>query len=399
MSNRNKAVKGNNVKTSIQKILEELEDKSCISELEKKFTRQIPDSYSIYANYRFKVANGEIWAIYASSSCRSDRVKENHWDSFLIKKFNFADKCFLIFLSEVSDIDKKYIDNEAKKIASIQSSQYAENELDGVMYDIDMYNKISHIAINNLPHGHKGDKQGVNFEERLVSILNYEDNLKVWTNSDPLATGNQYIIFTQILFKLNVGTDIKNICATNKIPKLPSGGNPKTDIAITVTYNDNTQEIFTISCKSSNENQVSGHEYSADKFIEVLNITDQRTQELLKVFQQAGAVKYMNPNEADELKQKIQPYVDALTKWVLSGNASDCNIPEIQCAQYIYSYDSERCIGSIYSIEQYSNMLKTSVTDAASHFGTPFSWTYPSKKRGKKIQLKMPTFKRNKTIE
>ena len=41
-------------------------------------------------------------------------------------------------------------------------------------------------------------------------------------------------------------------------------------------------------------------------------------------------------------------------------------------------------------IDEYINLLNDKIPFKKSNFGTVFNWTYPSKRKGKKIQLKLP---------
>ena len=59
------------------------------------------------------------------------------------------------------------------------------------------------------------------------------------------------------------------------IGKLPSGGNPKTDVLVEVTNTDGNTAYFTISCKRSSDKVVSVHQYTADTFADVLNKDDE----------------------------------------------------------------------------------------------------------------------------
>lgn len=71
--------------------------------------------------------------------------------------------------------------------------------------------------------------------------------------------------------------------------------------------------------------------------------------------------------------------------WALGGQGGDGD-PETQNADYIITYDNNSGSSSIERIEKYVQYLVDTKVDG--HFGTPFSWTYPSKRKGKDIQLK-----------
>lgn len=65
------------------------------------------------------------------------------------------------------------------------------------------------------------------------------------------------------------------------------------------------------------------------------------------------------------------------------GGAGD---PTSQWASHILTYNNNNSIITCEDIESYIEKLKNN--NIQGHFGTLFSWTYPSKNHGKKIQLK-----------
>ena len=92
----------------------------------------------------------------------------------------------------------------------------------------------------------------------------------------------------------------------------------------------------------------------------------------------------------EELTNALAPHVKKLAMWVLGGKYG-AGVPDIQMADYILTYDNNLGSASIMRIEDYVNHLIDS--DVVGHFGTPFSWTYPSKRKGKDIQLKCKIIK------
>lgn len=60
-------------------------------------------------------------------------------------------------------------------------------------------------------------------------------------------------------------------------------------------------------------------------------------------------------------------------------------------ATHILTYDNNDETTSFHTIDEYIQLLNTN--NVKGHFGTLFSWTYPSKKRGKSIQLKCQIIK------
>ena len=169
--------------------------------------------------------------------------------------------------------------------------------------------------------------------------------------------------------------------------KLPSGGNPKTDVLVNIMYKNNNTETRTISCKRSVEDSVSVHEYKADDFADVLDKNNEKLRRYLNEFQKVGAATQMKEEDKKGLEQELKPLLKKLCQWVIGGYGGKGQ--GIQNADYILMYDEVNIVPTIHTLEDYCDILLRSKKT----FGTPFSWTYPSKKRGKSIQLKAKLIK------
>jgi hypothetical protein len=133
---------------------------------------------------------------------------------------------------------------------------------------------------------------------------------------------------------------------------------------------------------------VSAHEYDYKKFVEVLDPNNKRLEELLKEFQRVGGVRAFGKNNEKELTEILKPYKRKLIEWVLSGYAGDIK-NQNQLAKFIITTDEKDIY--VHTIEDYIDILMKEENEA--QFGTPFSWTYPSKRKGEKIQLKVKVIK------
>ena len=113
-------------------------------------------------------------------------------------------------------------------------------------------------------------------------------NLEKWKTNSFTLVGQHYAIFETVIekFGLNPETTLSIIATTDKniIGRLPSGGNPKTDILVTVECDDGLH-YFTISCKRTAEESVGVHQYTADAFTDVLDTEDTELRRLLNEFQ------------------------------------------------------------------------------------------------------------------
>ncbi len=139
---------------------------------------------------------------------------------------------------------------------------------------------------------------------------------------------------------------------------MPNGGNPKTDVLVTVTLTNNDIKHYTISCKRSSSKDVSVHDYTAQQFADVLDPSNNELRTLLEGFQAAGSISDFGEDNCNRLTQVLSPYMDKLTKWAIGGQGGEGN-PETQWADYILVYDSQTNISSIYYIEEYLRILST----------------------------------------
>lgn len=393
--NTSKSRHGVNAQISLQSILKRMQFLNYI----KKYTtlndwsKAGKRGYRLYAPFVITLFNDEMWALYSTTSYRSDRMKGNHWDSLLVKKYCNISKCYLVIADPNKSISASCADADIadKDIKRIRMYEDALDELDGALTSTSLYNLIESMYMKNQIHGVREAVSGINFENRLAEILSYKDNLSVW-RGDNLAIGMEYWIYRKLLTKWNCPHDIISVNATTKVPKLPSGGSPKTDVIAIIKYANGEEKHFTISCKKSEAKYVSAHQYNADAFIKALDIKEELLKEHIRLFQKLGSEKKIREKDksivgifTDELK----PYLIRLCEWVLSGKYGEC-ISNDQIAQYIFCFDNDSYTMEIFSIDEY---IQKMLSDSHGQFGTPFKWTYASKSLGKSIQLKMPTLK------
>jgi len=157
-----------------------------------------------------------------------------------------------------------------------------------------------------------------------------------------------------------------------------------------ISSGDDIEE--TISIKNTNLNQVSCHDYRVKDFIRVLNCEKTRLAKYLKLFQKNPSYKALQEKLPDdfsinEFTELLKNKKDIFTEWVLKGEHDDDNLvsPKIQISNFLLI--SKRGKISFYSMREYILILNGS---KKGKLGVPFSWTYPSKQRGKRIQLKLP---------
>lgn len=394
--NANKSRHGVNAQISLESVLKRMQFLNYIKGYTslKDWSKPEKKGYRLYAPFVITLFNNDKWALYSTTSYRSDRMKGNHWDSLLVKKYCNISKCYLIIENlkqslSASCADANIADKDIKRIHMYED---AFDELDGALTSTSLYNLIETLYMKNQKYGIRESISGINFESRLAEILSYKDNLSVWQGND-LAIGMEYEIYAKLLTKWNCPHDIIDVYGTTKIQKLPSGGNPKTDVIAIIKYANGKEKHFTISCKKSDAKYVSAHQYNADSFIKTLNIKEESLKEHIRLFQQLGSEKKMREKDESLIEtftNELKPYLIRLCEWVLSGKYGEYTSDD-QIAQYIFCFNKDSYTMKIFSINEY---IQKMLDDSHGQFGTPFKWTYASKSLGKSIQLKMPTLKK-----
>lgn len=391
-SNADKQQHGQSAQTSLESILNHSKDAGYLLSVTKTFRVGMPgygNDSQFYTPFLIEFQDGTHWALFTTTSMRTDRIKGQQWDATNLKSIvNTLDKVYLIFPDACSE-ESEFIRQNEK-----YTSNYEYSAIDGVISQNQISNLIEEYALRNKSVGQIKDIQGNSFEHRIATILSYAENLQKWKTNAPTLEGIHYGMFKTVVdcFELDPETT-STISATSdksKIGKLPSGGNPKTDVLVEVTNTDGYVAYFTISCKRSSDKVVSVHQYTADAFADVLNQDDASLRSLLCGFQAAGSMSAFGEENCQLLQERLKPYIKRLALWVLGGVGGGGN-PVTQCADFILTYDNSDDTARIHRLEEYYKLLVSNGTNDS--FGTPFSWTYPSKRRGESIQLKCKIIK------
>ena len=396
-ANTAKNLTGLNAQDALEGLLQYLQEQGIIlgysTELGSRNDIAQPHHYGLYAPFLITLNNGNVWALYSTTSIR-DRIKQQHWDSLLVKRYYYIEisKCYLIYPDSVSAKEKRNFINANEKIQDIINHQNNLDELDGIISQTELVKLLMLAAYENMQYGTMQDSRGRIFEKTVASILKDEHNIARW-NGDRLESGNQYPLFVKFYEKFGcTGKSIKKVITKtgNELGKLPTGGAPKTDVLVSVEFEDCSSSIFTISCKLSSKEWVSAHEYSAKSFVDALSINEEQLVYELDLFQNLGGETLMPLEDREVLKEKLKPYVKGLTEWVITGKHGSGD-PITQVAKYVaigIDHGGTTDTIHIYTAEEYIDLVLETTTG---QFGTPFKWTYPSKKKGEKIQLKMKT--------
>ena len=398
-SNADKSKHGRSAQDSLATILKRCADAEYIIQVIAEY-RVGKDGFSndkqFYAPFLIIFEDESKWALFTTTSMRTDRIKGQQWDAVNLKEID-------PLITHVYLVYPDGVDGEIKKEFLRQNKKYTEREeysiIDAIVSQNEISDMIEAYAIKNKTSGQIKDIQGNSFEDRVADILSFQQNLEKWKNNDITTEGMHYDIFRNIVECFGLErSDVASIKATSdkkEIGRLPSGGNPKTDVLVSVTFTDGSLKHYTISCKRSSDKSVSVHQYNADTFADVLDKDNSSLRHLLKYFQAVGNLRDFGSENEEKLTQELSPYVEKLSLWVLGGQGGDGN-PETQNAEFILTYDNNSGSSSIQRIEKYVHHLINSGVDG--HFGTPFSWTYPSKRKGKDIQLKCKILKTDNDV-
>lgn len=390
MSNADKTKRGNSLKRVLVYMMKLCEELGYISSFEENYKKGRPgytDQNQFKAPYKITFSDNTEWLVFSTTSLR-DRIKEQYWDTFNLKELNpNISEAYLVYPDGLDTSDKQAFISKNTKIQN--GGEFSP--LNALMSQESFFNRIEAYALRTLSPGQQKDRKGNNFEKRISSILNNPCNFDKWKNNDPVLEGLHYITFEEIVTKFGlIQNEVASIKATSDktvIGLLPSGGPVKTDVLITVAYEDGSSKYFTISCKRTNQSSVSVHQYSADAFANVLDSTDIDLRRVLNAFQTCGNKKDMNPADIQLLESKLQPLILNLCRWALGGIGGEGN-PDTQWANYILAYDNNTESISIHTTDEYCTIL---ANDSTRTFNTPFSWTYQGT-RGTNIQLKCPIF-------
>lgn len=393
-TNRAKSQHGANAQRNLEALLINCKEKNQIASYDTNFKIGKPgykNNKQFYAPFIITFSDGDQWILFSTTSLRTDRVKGQQWDSINIKNIRLQVKKSLLVYSD--GVSKKELENFKK-----QNEKYLNKieftAIDEIVTHDALLELIEQKNLANFNQGKQKDVQGKNFEDRVRMTLSHPDNLEKWKSEDELHTGINYQLFSIIMYSLPFSKDeVKSIDASTSkkdIGRLPSGGNPKTDVLVTITMTDDSKKPITISCKRSEAKRVSVHQYTADSFADVLDPNNKELRELLLTFQENPSLKDFGKENEQLLTKALQPYNDKLSKWVLAGIGGSGD-ETTQCATHILTYSENDPLPAFYQIDEYIEKLKS--LEIEEHFGTLFTWTYPSKQRGKYIQLKCKVLK------
>ncbi|HZJ85092.1 MAG TPA: MspI family type II restriction endonuclease [Syntrophomonadaceae bacterium] len=288
-------------------------------------------------------------------------------------------------------ISEREIRNKVNYSTKIKSQTYT-SFLTDVLTVNELRQKIIEKATQNIEQGLRSNILGNDAETSIVALLMDEKNKNLWNDYARLkqtVKSSTYHIYKIILEKLGLtesNNRIIRIIATDKIPLLSNRGKPKTDVNVKIET-DTYEIVSNISVKNSSKKTVTIHEGSVSDIIKALKLptTDPLTQ-ALKDFEEVGSKRNLflrYPHSDKVLEEELKKYNKELIGLFIFGLNSPLINNPLQVADLIIFTNNLAAWNQDEYIQYYNDSY-----NSKGQFGTPFKWTYPSKKRGQKIQIK-----------
>ena len=307
----------------------------------------------------------------------------NTFKGLLENKKAYTPATHTLLLSEfIEFLENHKTATEEEKIKEQEETELQKNQ---VAENIVNYNPVELGSY----YGLKGNA----FEKEIVEKLNDTQLLENYKLFNSTTDEIFNLVIQALVADFSISpNEIIHLKASNTITKLKNGGNAKTDLAVKLTTQKGTFEA-TVSIKNTTQSRVSCHDYKATDFIRVLDPQNLRLAYYLNLFQKSGSdkdfIKNLKGNDSvKEFEEILTPYKQKLMEWALTGAHDSENLiePKLQISQYLLINKN----GTIKMVkfESYIAELNTNIPNLK--YGLPLSWTYPSKNRGKRIQLKLP---------
>lgn len=358
------------------------------------------------ANFILKTIDNKYVVINSSSSYRHDRMKLQAYDILGVSENADISNDIVasILLYPDSEKENSSLRNFVKlvkdKEAFSPSSHillfsellvFLENHKAGV--ELQMETSAAEVAEATVKDGSFYGLRGNQFELEVVSDLNNDEYLDRYISNGFSGSVIFDMVFDYIVSGLSINKNkIISVFSTNTVIKLKSGGNAKTDIVLHLETREN-KYLATISVKSTTQKSVSCHDYKAADFSRVLGVKESKLGYYFDLYQEAGSnsellSKMSTQDSLQEFEELLLPYAQKFSEWALKGDHDFDNLidPESQVSQYVLIRSNDSMCFE--SFDSYINKLFSGSTRLV--YGVPFQWTYPSKMRGNRIQLKMP---------
>lgn len=420
-SNKEKARAGVNTVKELVDLLDQLVSKydTVILQRPVEYGDKGKENKQFKANAQISfIGENIVWLIVVSSSFRSDRIKGKEFDIEHIKK---------ILIEKGIDPEAYFVlpDNaKAKDVTELKNfKQHIDKQdrityFDGAMLMNAFRNRLEQKITETLKQGQRSNILGNSGEEKLKLAFNNKNNLKIWNDTeDNITKSANYSLFRSVLNDLSpsigkichsvaygsskqeqskISQDLKQV----RSPDNKFHGKPKTDVLISIVNEKGRNIILKVSVKqpSSSKSKVTIHEGSVEQLLTDLKSSLPKNSRFnesdlfanlsiaLHDFQAKGSKKAMSKRNLQFLNDNLSD----LNKWLIDYfvfgiNNSYLNKNQQANALMVFNPNTGECVAR--NILKEENKL---LNGKKATFGTPFSWTYPSKKRGRKIQIKSP---------
>jgi hypothetical protein len=431
LSNREKSRKGREVKSEVAEILNVMLEKQLILQVRSKENfshRDYGYPKQFMCDFVVETIDNKFILIRASNSYRSDRAKIWFYDFLGIQQFSkFAGEIVASILL-VSDSEKEnseftsaresvrngdFFSTATHWLTFSELNEFFENYCSEVedLFDENEQESAPENRVIELLNGYQRTfgtqldqisektgsyygRSGNNFEKYLVDELNEPNNLSAYKSRDKSCFEYDTIL-AAITADLGIECEhIQFLEATNTITKLRNGGSPKTDLVLKIYTYENACYQANISVKNTTATRVSCHDYQAKDFTRVIAPYDDQFKKVVETFQEGASWKdydkLVTDQQLDINTDKIlNQYMRKIIEWAVTGE-HDTELlidKSTQIANYMMTRNANTGACKIQSCAKYMEELYSSV---GSSRGAPFTWTYPSKRRSQRIQLKMP---------
>lgn len=260
--------------------------------------------------------------------------------------------------------------------------------------------------IANLSFGIVHDKLGDLYEEYCLTILNDITYLNLAKSND-CCDSLEFAIFKSILETYDIAdfSQIEKIEATNKIPHRQTRGLSKTDIIMTVCYEDKIEHKYAISCKQTYAPKMAFAEFDVNTICQEVGIENDRAKYLMLKHQTEKSAKNFTNAEKQELTDLLRPIAKAFVRWVVTGSTVEnptnlvypTSIIKFKLKKPKDRYNINVSNGDLtllsfatHTVEEYINSIMKDKNNNIKKggFGTGLSWTYATGSGGYKIQFK-----------
>jgi hypothetical protein len=385
--------RGNKYQQIVFSLFEKLQARGLITEIQvlhRLSYQEFPED-SYYFPFAIVFEDGAKWLIQTSTGFPRERIHGYQWNAFHSKQIDSSiEKALVVYPDSARLSDVKSCTSYNRKIFNHKMF----TSLDGVISFADLYLLIESKWLEYANVGKRKALQGTAFEKWLVDILTHPANIENWNNGINKDLGFNYPYFEKILEKFGFDSSIhkfKNVDATDNIPNLPPspgktrGGKPKTDILVKIELDREPGKIysFTISSKRTSSEWVAINQYSADTYINVLNIKEPELKDALYELERTGAPTQISDHSQQIIRDLLPNYYLDLAKWAYAGIGGEGD-PHVHWAKYFTVYKNETKELEFYHIDEYIQKI---ITEAKGQLGSPFQFTYTGD-RGTNIQLR-----------